>query len=93
MFVMFCRVERPTESSKFPLEIATYLWLISLNVRVRFTNGKWYTQEVKGLREERPIRELMNYHIDAIDGKGSLLDYHGMAQISKCRPGLGADDH
>ncbi|XP_022090581.1 ATP synthase subunit s-like protein [Acanthaster planci] len=76
-------VERPTKSSKFPSEIATYLWLISLKARVRFTNGKWYTSEVKGIREERPVKELMKYNIDAIDAKDTLIDYHGMAQIIK----------
>ena len=76
-------IEGPSDKGKFPPEIATYLWLISLHVRVRFTNGKWYTSEVKGLREKRPIRDLMEYHIDAIDAKGTLIDYHGMAQISK----------
>ncbi|XP_038072204.1 distal membrane-arm assembly complex protein 2-like [Patiria miniata] len=78
-------VERPNEASKFPPEIATYLWLISMKAKVHFTNGKWYTSEVRGMREKRPVRELMKYHIDAIDAKGTLIDYHGMAQIIKLK--------
>ncbi|XP_071797075.1 distal membrane-arm assembly complex protein 2-like [Asterias amurensis] len=70
---------------KYPPDVAAFLWLIDLNGKVRFTNGKWYSSESKGLLKPPPIDEIKRLSIDAIDAKETLVDYRGMLKITRLK--------